>query len=290
MKVRYIGNTAVSSIGLGGVHWSVTDRVDSVLSIRTIHAALDAGARLIDTALAYTTLSDESHNEDLIAHALAGYPLRDEVLVATKGGHYRTGPQTFPIDGRPATLRAHCEMSLRHLGIERLGLYQLHHPDPTVPIEESVQALADLQQEGKVGMIGVSNVSREQLDRASSITLIASVQNQFSPYDTSDLPLLEECDRRGIAYLAYSPLGGSDRSSSLLTVTPSAAAVAARLGVSIQQVVLAWILSRSPTIIPVVGARRPESIRDSLAAADIQLDADDLRTIDAEAQQTKAVK
>lgn len=156
----------ISRIGLGGAQWSLADRSDTKQSVATIHAALDAGIRLIDTARAYTTLTDESHNEDLIAAALADHPKREEVLVATKGEHYRAGPDSFPIDCSPKALREHCEASMRHLGVNRIGLYQLHHPDPKVPIEESVLTLADLKAEGKITMIGLSNVSLSLLGDA----------------------------------------------------------------------------------------------------------------------------
>jgi aryl-alcohol dehydrogenase-like predicted oxidoreductase len=281
MPARQIADFPVGSIGLGGAPWSFSDPVDPELSIRTAHAAIEAGVRLIDTALAYTTLDEESHNEDLVRRALDGHPLRDEVLVATKGGHYRAGTGDFPIDGRPETLRRHVETSLRHLDVEQLGLYQLHRPDPDRPIEESVQTLAELRQAGKLRLIGLSNVDVDQLDRAIAITPIASVQNQFSPYAAEDRPMIADCDRRGVAYLAYSPLGGSGRAAKLAEQSPVAAQLAARLDVSIQQVVLAWILSTSPTIIPIVGARRPATIVDSAAAADLVLDPADIAALDA---------
>ncbi|KQV06453.1 aldo/keto reductase [Leifsonia sp. Root112D2] len=282
MKTRHVGDTPVSAIGLGGVHWSITDHLDVDQSIRTIHAALDAGIRLIDTARAYTTLVDESHNEDVVARALAGHPLRDEVLVATKGGHFRAGPSDFPVDGRPRTLRAHCEASLRHLRVERIGLYQLHHPDPSTPIEESMQTLVELQQEGKIRMIGVSNVNAQQLRAAQSVGAIVSVQNEFSPHKTDDSPMVAECDRTGVTYLAYSPLGGSSRSGSLGELSPALAAAADNRKVSVQRIALAWMLALSPTIIPIVGTRRAESAVDSAAATELDLGRAEFAAIDAE--------
>ncbi len=267
-----IGEWRLSVVGLGGAQWSLTDRPDPAQAIRTIHAAVDAGVRLIDTARAYTTVSDESHNEDLIAAALADHPRRDDVLVATKGGHFRSGQDDFPIDGRPATLRAHCEASLRHLGVQRIGLYQLHHPDPDVPIEESVQALAELRDEGKIALIGVSNVSVSLLRRAQSVTSIASVQNRCSVFHVDDPALLSACREAGMAYLAYSPLGGSRNVAALGRSTAIRSAARAH-GATDVQVALAWLRGLDPSIVPIVGTRRPEAIMQAMTVDRIELTA-----------------
>lgn len=274
-----IGGRPISAIGLGGAGWSLGDHVDVGQSIATIHAALDAGVRLIDTARAYTTVADESHNEDLVARALHDHPLRDEVLVATKGGHFRAGASSFPIDGRPATLRQHCEASLRHLRVDRIGLYQLHHPDPAVPIEESVLALAELKAEGKIEMIGVSNVSLELLRRAQSVAAIASVQNRFSLFHREDPKLLAACDHAGIAYIAYSPLGGGGRVRDLACSEP-VCSIADAHGATPVQVVLAW-LRRAGPVVPIVGTRRAEGIIDAAGAPDLQLGIEELNRLTA---------
>ena len=276
-RMIMIGDRPVSAIGLGGAGWSLGDRVDVAQSVATLHAALAAGIRLIDTARAYTTVTDESHNEDLIALALHDHPLRDEVLVATKGGHYRAGRDSFPFDGRPATLRQHCEASLRHLGVERIGLYQLHHPDPEVPIEESVLALRELQDEGKIAMIGVSNVSLTLLRRAQSVAGIASVQNQFSLFHHEDPELLAACAEAGIAYLAYSPLGGGRVGE--LVASESIRAVADAHDATPVQVALAWLRSVGNPVIPIVGTRRAEAIVEAAGALGIDLDPDEVARI-----------
>jgi len=265
-----IGDRPISAIGIGGAGWSLSDRVDDAQTVATIHAALDAGVRLIDTARAYTTLVDESHNEDVIARALADHPLRSEVLVATKGGHFRAGPANFPFDGRPATLREHCDASLRHLKVDRIGLYQLHHPDPRVPIEESVLALAELRQQGKIAMIGVSNVSLSLLRRAQSVADIASVQNQFSLFHREDSGVLAACQQDKITYLAYSPLGGGRRVADL-TRSEAIRTIADAHDATPIQVALAWLRGAAGPVVPIVGTRRPEAIVEAIGAATIRL-------------------
>ena len=279
---RELGGRLIRPIGLGGVHWSLVadDAIDDASAIAVIHTALDRGVRLIDTARAYTTLSHPSHNESLIRRALNDHPHGAEVLVATKGGHYRSGARDFPIDGHPDTLRKHVADSLAHLGRESLDLYFLHHPDPTVPIETSIETLAVLRDHGLIRGIGVSNVNAELLRRARSVTRIDAVQNHLSVTDQADVPLARATAEDGIAYLAYSPLGGPTLSGSLDEAVPALRAIATAHGVSIQQVALAWALSVAPNVIAVVGSRRPASIQDSVAAADLQLTAHELAELD----------
>jgi len=276
---RSIGGRRVSALGLGGAHWSLPDAMDPRAILASVHGALDAGVTLIDTAHAYATVGGTCHNETMIAWALDQHPLGREVLVATKGGHYRDGSVEFPIDGRPQMLRRHCDLSLRALRAERIGLYQLHYPDPDVPLAESVGALADLRSEGKVELVGLSNVSVPQLDEAASITPIASVQNHFSLQDQDDDAMVEACAARGIAYLAYSPLGGRRGARSLAERIPALVRIAAAHGVSVPQVAIAWLLARSPTLIPIVGARRSASITDSAAGTHLTLDDEERRTL-----------
>jgi len=250
---------------------------DRQRSIATIHAALDAGVTLIDTADAYHLHADEvGHNEELIAEALASYrggTAVDEVLVATKGGHLRPGDGTWTLNGRPEYLKQACEASLRRLKVDAIGLYQFHRPDPQVPYAESVGAIRDLLDEGKVRLAGISNANPDQIRQAREILggRLASVQNQFSPAFRSSEPELELCAELGIAFLPWSPLGGISKAGELGSQFSAFADVAARHGVSPQQVCLAWELAKAPVVIPIPGASRPETIRDSAAAGDLRL-------------------
>jgi aryl-alcohol dehydrogenase-like predicted oxidoreductase len=236
----------------------------------TILAAIDAGVTMLDTAAAYSTADEPTHNEELIRRVLASRPTAD-VLVATKGGHTRHGAE-WQIDGSADALRSDCERSLRALGVERLDLYYLHKPDPMVPLEESVGALESLRQEGKIALVGLSNVSLDQLHLAVTISPIGAVQNQFSPLNREDLACIDECERRGIAYTVYSPLGGPGFAGGLAARLPRSAARAAALGISLQRHLLGWELSLAAAIIPIVGSRRPASIIDSAKAGDDDFD------------------
>jgi aryl-alcohol dehydrogenase-like predicted oxidoreductase len=291
---RFIGNTQVSALGLGGASWSFADYapwvaatphpVDDEMAIQTIHAALDSGLTLIDTARVYTTAEHPGHSEALIARALESHPRGRDVLVATKGGHYRDG-NDFPVDARRDTIRRHCEMSLRVLGLDRIDLYQLHLPDPAVPIREAMATLAELRDEGFVRDVGVCNVSIQQLEEAISVVPVVSVQNRFSPFHQEDREMVEHCAELSIAYLAHSPLGGGPpphggRAAALAASFPAAQALAQRKGISVYRLALAWLLSQSPTLIPLCGAGRPESIRDSALAIETAFSEDDLETVD----------
>ncbi|WP_046472101.1 aldo/keto reductase [Allosalinactinospora lopnorensis] len=284
MQTRTIGDRSVSAIGLGGMPMSIEGRPERNRSIATIHAALDAGVSLIDTADAYQRdVGELGHNEALIAEALASYGAdTSHVLVATKGGHRRPGDGTWTLNGRPEYLKQACEASLRSLGVEAIGLYQFHRPDPEVPYEESVSALSDLLDEGKIRLAGISNADPEQIRTASSVLggRLSSVQNQFSPRFRSSEPELRLCDELGIAFLPWSPLGGISRASELAGNHAVFAAVADGYGVSPQQVCLAWMLAKAPTVVPIPGASRPETIRDSCAAADLKLSTEDLARLD----------
>ena len=206
MRQRSIGGTSVSAIGLGGMPMSIEGRPDEDRSIRTIHAALDAGINFIDTADAYHLNAGEvGHNERLIAKALATYGGDTaDVLVATKGGHLRPGDGSWTLDGSPGHLRQAVEASLKALGVDAIGLYQFHRPDPKVPYAESLGGLKELLDAGKMRLAGISNASVEQIDLARSILgeqNLASVQNQFSPAFRSSEGELEHCARLGIAFL-----------------------------------------------------------------------------------------
>lgn len=275
MNPRQIGDTKVSAIGLGGMPMSIEGRPERSRSIATIHAALDAGISLIDTADAYHLGADDlGHNETLIAEALSSYGGDTSgVLVATKGGHLRPGGGAWTLDGSPEHLKAACDASLRRLGVEAIGLYQFHRPDPTVPYEDSVGAIADLLDAGKIRMAGISNANPDQIRTAQAILggRLVSVQNQFSPAFRSSEPELELCDELGIAFLPWSPLGGIKNAADLATRYAPFAEVAAEVGATAQQVTLAWMLAKSPVVIPIPGSSRPETIRASAAASDLAL-------------------
>jgi aryl-alcohol dehydrogenase-like predicted oxidoreductase len=279
-QTRRLADVDVFPIGYGGMPISVSGRPDEQQAIHTIHVALDAGVNLIDTADAYCLdASETGHNERLIAKALRGR--RDGVVVATKAGHLRNPDGGWELDGRPQHIRAACEASLKALDTDRIDLYQYHRPDPDVPYAETVGAFKELQDEGKVRWIGLSNCTVDQLEEALGIAEIVSVQNQLSldytqPLHNGEVAAAAE---RGLAFLPWSPLGGiSNAAGSAGGVDPVQAAADAH-GVSPQQVALAWLLSLSPVVIPIPGARRAESILDSLRAVELELSEDELEAI-----------
>lgn len=278
MQQRRLADLTVSAIGLGAMPLSVQGRPDEPQAMRTVHAALDAGVTLIDTADAYSVGHDDvGHNERLVAKALATWGGdTSQVLVATKGGHTRPPDGSWSLDGSPEHLRAACEASLQALGVEAIGLYQYHRPDPGVPYAESLGALEELRQEGKVRLVGISNADVDQIELALATTQLAAVQNEFSPAFRSSRPELELCARHGIAFLPWSPLGGAGRAAGLGREHAAFAEVAAERGVSPQQVALAWELAQADVVIPIPGARRSASILDSVAACDLELTVDEL--------------
>ncbi|MFE3453557.1 aldo/keto reductase [Nonomuraea sp. NPDC059194] len=281
MRNRSIANVPVSAIGLGAMPMSVAEHMpDEAQSIRTIHAALDAGITLIDTADAYAPATAEvGHNERLVAKALALWDGdRDAVLVATKGGHTRTPGDGWGLDGSATYLRRACERSLKALGVEAIGLYQHHRPDPAVPYEESIGALRDLLDEGKIRLAGISNADPAQIRQAHDLLggRLASVQNEYSPRFRTSEPEIDVCAELGVAFLPWSPLGGISAAAGLGDAHAAFNEVAAERGVSPQRVCLAWELARSPVVIPIPGSSRPESILDSIAAADLTLTPDEL--------------
>jgi aryl-alcohol dehydrogenase-like predicted oxidoreductase len=284
MKQRSIGTTQVSAIGLGGMPMSIEGRPDADRSVRTIHAALDAGVTLIDTADAYHLHADEvGHNETLIAQALASWGGDTSgVLVATKGGHLRPGDGSWTVDGSPAHLRDAVEGSLKRLGVEAIGLYQFHRPDPNTPYEDSIGTLRELLDAGKIRQAGISNATVGQIRQAQEILggRLVSVQNQFSPAFRSSEDELRLCDELGIAFLPWSPLGGITRAGELGTRFAGFGEVAAAHEVSPQLVTLAWMLAKSEHVIPIPGASRPESITDSAQAPELTLTADELARLD----------
>ncbi|GGL14462.1 oxidoreductase [Sphaerisporangium melleum] len=285
MQTRRIGDVQVGAIGLGGMPMSIEGRPDEERSIATIHAALDAGITLIDTADAYhLTATDVGHNESLIAAALASYGGdTSDVLVATKGGHVRPGDGSWTLDGSPDHLKSACEASLRRLGVEAIGLYQFHRPDPRVPYADSIGAIRDLLDAGKIRMAGISNADPGQIRLADEILggRLVSVQNQFSPSFRSSEPELELCAEKDIAFLPWSPLGGISQAGELGSRFAAFAEVGREHGVSPQQVCLAWMLAKAPVVIPIPGSSRPETIRDSAGAVDLKLTDEELSRLDA---------
>ena len=275
------GAPPVSAVGYGGMHLSIQDRPPEAQAVRVIRAALDAGATLIDTADVYCLdHRDIGHNERLVARALEGWQgARNDVIVATKGGVTRPAGR-WETDGRPEHLRAACEQSLKALGRERIDLYQLHAPDPNVPLVESVGALAELQREGKIRWIGLSNVSVAQIREAETVARVTSVQNRLNPFFREALVegVVEYCAGRGIGFLAYSPTGGG-RLNHKLPAHPVLQPMAARLNATPHALVLAWVLARSPAVIVIPSARTVEHVLDSLGSAELDLSDADLSAI-----------
>ncbi|MDV9171726.1 aldo/keto reductase [Streptomyces sp. W16] len=292
MRYRTLGDLRVSAVGLGAMPLSLAGRPDEQRALATVHAALDAGVTLLDTADSYHLPGAEpGHNERLIARALASYGGdTSDVLVTTKGGRGRPADGSWTVTGSARHLKAAAEASLKRLGVDAIGLYQLHKPDPAVPYEESVGALRELLDEGKIRLAGISNTDTGLIRRAHAILgdRLVSVQNQYSPAVRDSEPELRLCAALGLAFLPWSPLGGISRSSLDGPANPDGEpgfdafrSVAREHGVSPQQVCLAWLLAKSPTVIPIPGASRPESIRNSARAADLVLSQAELTRLDA---------
>jgi aryl-alcohol dehydrogenase-like predicted oxidoreductase len=265
--LRIGGDLDVSRLGFGAMRlcgprilgWP-RDRANALAVLRR---AVELGVTLIDTSDAYGPEVSELQ----IADALHPYP--EGVVIATKGGLLRTRSGSWPSDARPEHLREACEASLRRLRLERIDLYQLHAPDPRVPLEESLGALAELRREGKIRHVGVSNVSVDELARARAIVPVVSVQNRFSVGDRAEEPVLEACERLGLAFLPWRPLETARAYS-------SARRVAGRLGATPAQVALAWLLARSPVIAPIPGTSSLEHLEENVATLDVRLTAAEL--------------
>jgi aryl-alcohol dehydrogenase-like predicted oxidoreductase len=284
MQQRRLGARTVSAVGLGAMPLSTKEHRPSATEAEAVvHAALDAGVTLIDTADAYAADEAEfGHNEELVARALASYGAADDVLVATKGGHTRSGTD-WGLDGSPGYLRRAAETSLRRLGVEAIGLYQFHRPDPATPWEESMGGLRALADDGLVRMVGISNADVDQIDAARAIVgdALVSVQNQFSPEYRSSAGELAHCAAVGLAFLPWSPFGGVSAAKSLGSTAGEFAAVADELGVSVYRVTVAWHLAQADVVVPIPGASRPASIVDSAAAADLTLSPEQLARLNA---------
>jgi aryl-alcohol dehydrogenase-like predicted oxidoreductase len=293
MRTREIGNDTVGrvqvgAIGLGLMTFDQTGTQPREQLLATIRAAVDAGVTLFDTADAYGPGDElgadaQGANERLVAGLLDELGVRDDVLLATKAGHVRTDGGGWDVDGSPAHLRRAVDASLERLGVEQIALWQHHRPDPEVDYAEILGTLAEVHASGKVARLGLSNANPDQIRLAHKVLgdALVSVQNQFSPAFRSSRPEIDVCAELGVAFLPWSPLGGLGDAKSLAEKHPAFADVARERGVSPQQVALAWELAQSPVVIPIPGAKRPESIRDSAAAADLDLTPDEVAALDA---------
>ncbi len=289
MITRTLGDRQVSALGLGGMPLSRPGRdgtlPDPERAIATVHAALERGVTLLDTADCYgpdghPRDSGLGHNEEIVARALRGRG--EDVLVATKGGIRRDGAD-WPIDGRPEWIHEAVRGSLRRLGVDAIGLYQHHRPDPSVPYAETMGAFKELYDAGLVRRVGLSNADEAQIHEAHGVLgdALVSVQNQYSPAFRSSEGELELCGRLGLAFLPWSPLGGMGGAAGLGDEHAVFAEVAAAHDVSPQQVCLAWLLARGEHVIPIPGASRPSSVVDSFAATELVLSAEELARLDA---------
>jgi aryl-alcohol dehydrogenase-like predicted oxidoreductase len=295
MEMRTLGpgGPEVSAIGFGGMPLSIElqgfPRPSEADAIRVLHAVLERGVTLLDTADVYSFDDREcGHNERLMRKALASWGgARERVVVATKGGLRHPEQLEWVADGRPEHLRAACDRSLEALGVERIDLYQLHAPDPAVPFEDSVGAIKELRDAGKVRWVGLSNVGVPKIARAQKIVPIHTVQNMLSPLARDSLrrgllrkSVVDYCSRHGIGFLAYSPLGGAARGA-VLAKHPALGRIARARGVSPQRVALAWCLAQGPTVIPIPAARSEAHAVDSIAASELTLTREELAAIDA---------
>jgi aryl-alcohol dehydrogenase-like predicted oxidoreductase len=256
------GDLTVNRLGFGamritgaGIWGEPPDREQAMAALRRA-VALDVN--FIDTADSY----GPEVSEKLIADTL--YPYPDDLVIATKGGLVRPGPGRWEPDGRPGHLREACEGSLRRLKLEQIALYQFHRPDPKIPLAESIGALAELRDQGKICHIGVSNFSEAQLREALQVTPVVSVQNRYNLADRSSEPVVDVCDQEMLLFLPWAPIQDADR-------MPAVLAAAHHHGVEPRQIALAWLLARSPQILPIPGSGSPEHVAENVAAASVGL-------------------
>jgi pyridoxine 4-dehydrogenase len=272
-----IGDRTVRRLGFGAMRitgpgiWGPPADHDGAIAV--LRRAVELGVNLIDTADSY----GPEVSEELIAEALHPYP--EDLLIATKGGLVRTGPGRWPADGRPEHLREACEGSLRRLRVDAIELYQDHRPDPKVPYEESIGALKQLQDAGKIRHIGVSNVSVEQLETARRIVEIVSVQNRFNLTDRHSQDVLERCEELGIAFFPWAPIAAGG----LAEPGGPVDRIAAEHDASPGQVALAWLMARSPAIVPIPGTSSVEHLEENLAAASLRLSDNEVAELESSA-------
>jgi pyridoxine 4-dehydrogenase len=264
------GDLTVNRLGFGAMRITGTgiwgEPPSREQAIATLRRVVELGVNFIDTADSY----GPSVSEELIAEALHPYP--DDLVIATKGGLVRPGPNRWDADGRPEHLREVCEGSLRRLKLEQIPLYQLHRVDPHVPLAESLGAIAELKNEGKIRHVGVSNVSEDELREAQRILPIVSVQNRFNVTDRKSQPVIDLCEQDDLVFLPWAPIQQAERRVAV-------AAAAENHGVTDRQIVLAWLLVKSPAIIPIPGTGSPEHAEENVAAASIELTAEEIRAI-----------
>lgn len=273
-RITLDGDLTVNRMGFGamrltgqGVWGEPADRSEALAVLRR---AVELGVNFIDTADAY----GPDVSEELIAEALYPYPAG--LVIATKGGHLRSGPGRWQIDGRPEHLREACEGSLRRLKLDRIDLYQFHRPDPNVPYTESVGALVDLQREGKIRHLGLSNASVEQLASARKLATIVSVQNRYNLGDRTSEDVLQVCERAGIAFLPWAPVAAG----SLTQPGGPLDSLAEKYNATHGQVALAWLLQRSPVMLPIPGTSRVAHLEENVAAAALRLSEEDLKSLE----------
>jgi aryl-alcohol dehydrogenase-like predicted oxidoreductase len=270
------GDLRVNRLGYGAMRLSAEgiwgDPADRDGAKRVLRRAVELGLDFIDTADAYGPAT----NESLIADALFPYP--PGLVIATKGGIVRPSQERWDADGRPEHLRAACEASLRRLRVERIDLYQLHTIDPRVPLEDSLGEIVRLQQEGKIRHVGVSNFDADELARARRIVRVVSVQNRYNVADRSSDPVLAVCERDGLAFIPWSPLTQSPRDAGA-GARDRLEAWAVRRGVSFAQAAIAWLLARSPAMLPIPGTSRLRHLEENVAAATMSLTAEEMSII-----------
>ena len=282
---REIGHTRISvnAIGLGAWQLSNVGRPGEKQAIEVIRNAIDAGVDLIDTADAYCLdESDFGHGERLVGKALAAVGSRGgEITVATKVGRIRPGGR-WVSDARPEYVRAACEASLKRLAVETITLYQLHQVDPDVPLEETMGALRDLRDAGKVRHVGLSNVGIDQIEHAQRIVRVESVQNRCNPWarDDVDSGLIHRCAEMGVTYIPWHPVGGEEGHRACAS-NPVLLELAHEYGASPYQLLLGWLLSLGEMVVPIPGATRVASILDSLGASRLSIEPEDLDRIGA---------
>ncbi len=264
------GDLTVNRMGFGAMRitgngvWGEPPSRDQ--AIATLRRVVELGVNFIDTADSY----GPSVSEELIAEAL--YPYPDDLVIATKGGQLRPGPNRWVPDGRPEHLREVCEGSLRRLRLEQIPLYQLHRLDPKVPLADSLGVLAELKDEGKIRHIGISNVTEEQFREAQRSVPLVSIQNRFNVTDRASAPLVDLCEQEDLVFLPWAPIQQTERKAAV-------AVAAQRRGVTERQIVLAWLLASSPAILPIPGTGSPEHAEQNVAAVSIDLSRDELEAI-----------
>jgi aryl-alcohol dehydrogenase-like predicted oxidoreductase len=285
MKTKKLGKTdiTISAIGLGGMPMSLSDRPPESEAIAVIHKALDLGVTLIDTADSYCRdESDKHHNERLIATALQNYGGdTSQVKIATKGGLMRPNG-SWTRNGNPNHLRQTIRQSYEALGGKKaIDVWQYHSPDPDYSIAESLAAAEEAQEAGLINYIGVSNFSVEQIKQAQEVVEIVSVQNQYSPWNRQPEfdGVLEYCEAENLTFFPWSPLGGSRRVSNLQDIS-AIANLAQEKGVSVYQIVLGWLLAKSPCIVPIPGASKTSSIENSAGAVEVKLSPQEVENLD----------